>query len=110
MLAVGSIILIPFPYSDLSRIKQRPALVLRSADSLGDLLVIPVTSKPGWPDALALTAAALRSGSLPKPSWARCDKLFTISQSAVISVCAEVTAVMLGEIMEQVCKQIGCRL
>jgi len=40
----GDIVVIPFPYSDLSNAKKRPALVLAES-SLGDLILCQITSQ-----------------------------------------------------------------
>ena len=41
----GSVVLIPFPFSDLSQSKRRPAVVLADAGR-GDWILCQVTSKP----------------------------------------------------------------
>ena len=42
---VGSVVLIPFPFSDLSRSKLRPAVVIAEVDH-GDWILCQVTSQP----------------------------------------------------------------
>jgi hypothetical protein len=42
--SVGDVVIIPFPYSDLSQSKRRPALVLAEAGR-GDFLLCQITSK-----------------------------------------------------------------
>jgi mRNA interferase MazF len=42
--SVGDVVIIPFPYSDLSQSKRRPALVLAGA-SRGDFLLCQITGK-----------------------------------------------------------------
>ena len=42
---VGDVVIIPFPYSDLSQSKRRPALVLAEAGR-GDFLLCQITSPP----------------------------------------------------------------
>ncbi len=40
-----AVVLVPFPFSDLSRSKLRPAVVLADADR-GDWILCQITSKP----------------------------------------------------------------
>ena len=83
----GDVILVPFPFTDLTTVKQRPALVL-SADwfntSRDDCVVAAITSQiPSnlQPDEYRLSASDLLAGGLPKPSLVRLGKLFTMSKS-----------------------------
>ncbi|MBM4042365.1 MAG: MazF family transcriptional regulator [Planctomycetes bacterium] len=76
----GSVVLVPFPFSDLSQAKLRPAIVLAEAGR-GDWILCQVTSNPyGDPNSIQLTGADLASGSLQLVSYARPGKLFTANQ------------------------------
>ena len=69
-LAAGSVILIPFPFSDLSQSKIRPALVLADVGR-GDWVLCQITSKPyADPRAVRLDAADFASGGWPR-GWPR---------------------------------------
>ena len=77
--AKGAVVLVRFPFSDLSRTKLRPAVVLADAGR-GDRVLCQVTSKPyGDPAAVVLDDTAFASGSLRVTSYARPGKLFTAS-------------------------------
>ncbi len=77
--AAGSVVVVPFPFSDLSRAKLRPAVVLADAGR-GDWILCQVTSNPyGDARAIMLTEASFRTGSLHVTSYARPGKLFTAS-------------------------------
>jgi mRNA interferase MazF len=74
----------PFPFSDLSETKLRPAVVLADA-SQGDWVLCQITSNPYHdPDAIRLTDAELRKGSLKAVSFARPMKLFTANESLMV--------------------------
>jgi mRNA interferase MazF len=64
----GDLLLVPFPFTDLSAAKRRPVLAITPSDSYGDFIALPVTSRRQAEHALALTAAGLISGSLPAAS------------------------------------------
>jgi mRNA interferase MazF len=58
-LAAGKVVLVPFPFSDLSKSKLRPAVVLASVGR-GDWILCQVTSSPyGDPRAIVCDRAAL---------------------------------------------------
>jgi PemK-like, MazF-like toxin of type II toxin-antitoxin system len=77
--AKGAVVLVRFPFSDLSQTKLRPAVVLADAGR-GDHVLCQVTSKPyGDPGAVVLDNTAFASGSLRVTSYARPGKLFTAS-------------------------------
>jgi mRNA interferase MazF len=79
--SVGSVVLVRFPFSDLSATKLRPAVVLASADR-EDWILCQVTSNP-YADPLAVEIAQsdFSSGSLTRISYARPGKLFTANTS-----------------------------
>ncbi len=83
---VGDVVLVPFPYSDLSAAKRRPALVVARADH-GDLIVCQLTSRPySSSRAVEIINNDFTTGGLARTSFARPDKLFTVSERLIISV------------------------
>ncbi len=85
----GEVVLVPFPFTDLSSAKQRPALVVspdRWNAAQSDALLVAITSQiPSLlpPDDVLLSADDLRSGGLPKASLVRPTKLITIHQGLI---------------------------
>ncbi|MCE7058687.1 type II toxin-antitoxin system PemK/MazF family toxin [Dyadobacter sp. CY343] len=80
----GEVVVIPFPFSDLSGSKRRPALVL--ADLTGDdILLCQITSKAvkGQPS-VALTTRDFAVGSLPVDSFVRPLRIFTADKTIII--------------------------
>ncbi|MCK6583857.1 MAG: hypothetical protein L6Q49_12225 [Anaerolineales bacterium] len=83
ILAVGQVVLVPFPFSDLSRAKMRPAVVLAEAGR-DDWILCQVTSNPyGDERALTISEKDFQIGSLRVTSFARPGKLFTANSSLV---------------------------
>ena len=83
--SVGGIVLVPFPFSDLSQAKLRPAIALADAGR-GDWILCQVTSNPyGDLRAVHLTPASFGSGSLRSDSYARPVKLFTASRELMVA-------------------------
>ena len=79
--ASRQVVLLPFPFSDLSAQKLRPALILADA-ARGDWVPCQITSNP-YIDASAVELAEtdFAGGSLQRVSYARPSKLFTAHES-----------------------------
>lgn len=90
--AAGAVVLVPFPFSDLSRSKLRPAVVLADVGR-GDWILCQVTSKP-YADlhAVPLDNADFQVGSLRVKSYARPGKLFTANHQLFVSEAGQLTA------------------
>jgi mRNA interferase MazF len=83
----GDVVVLPFPFSDLSQNKRRPALVVAEAGG-DELLLCQITSQDVHDrHAVALNPADFRSGSLTKASNVRLNRIFT-ADSDIILYCA----------------------
>lgn len=81
--SVGDIVVLPFPFSDGSGVKRRPALVLAEADDR-DVIVCQVTSRPyASRHHVKIGRDSFSHGSLPLVSFARPEKLFTASRASL---------------------------
>ena len=82
----GDIVIIPFPFTDLSGNKKRPAFVI--ADLSGDdIIVCQITSvSKSDPFALPITLADFSSGGLPIDSFIRLNKIFTADKKIILSI------------------------
>jgi len=84
----GDILLIPFPYSDLTAIKQRPVLVLSNShynESHQDIVVAAITSNVTDKEySIYITVDDLDEGQLRVDSAIRADKIYTFSKRVVI--------------------------
>jgi mRNA interferase MazF len=103
-IAIGSVVLVPFPFSDLSHAKLRPALVLAETGK-DDYILCQITSNP-WGDPLAITLAAgdFHSGGLPLVSYARPGKLFTASNSIFVKESGRLNEASLAAVIAQTIK------
>ena len=99
-LTKGSVVLIPFPFSDLSKSKLRPAIILAPYIK-DDWIICQVTSKK-YSDrkAIKLLDKDFKSGSLQRISYARAGKLFTANHSIIESEVGKLNARTLNLIIE----------
>lgn len=98
----GSVVLVRFPFSDLSQTKLRPAVVLADVGR-GDWILCQVTSKPfGDLRAITLENASFSVGSLRVLSYARPGKQFTASQGLIVSEVATLKSQSLKQIVDAV--------
>lgn len=85
----GDVVLVPFPFTDLSAVKQRPALILspkRLNKVRTDLIVAAISSQiPNviGEDEILLSEADQRTAGLPKTSIIKLGKIFTIHQGLI---------------------------
>lgn len=83
--AKGAVVLVPFPFSDLSRSKLRPAVILADAGK-NDLILCQITSNPySDPRAIELINDSFDSGSSRMTSYARPSKLFSANRSLLVA-------------------------
>ena len=81
--ATACVVLVRFPFSDLSGAKLRPAVVLADVGR-DDWILCQITSKPySDTDAITLDDACFTSGSLRATSFARPGKLFTANGALI---------------------------
>ena len=85
----GDIVLIPFPFTDLSTIKQRPAFII-SSDSYNkihaDIIICAITSHipaKTEPFDYKMTSDDIKHAGLPKESLIKLDKIVTIDKRLV---------------------------
>ena len=100
--SAGSVVLVPFPFSDLSASKVRPSAVLADAGR-GDWVLCQVTSNT-YSDATAveISDSDFSVGSLNATSHARPGKLFTANQSLMTSVVGTLTEEAFDRVIDAV--------
>ncbi len=80
---IGTIVLVRFPFSDLTNAKLRPALVLADVGR-NDSILCQITSNPfGDKNTIKLTENNFISGSLDRISYARPGRLFTANKNII---------------------------
>ncbi len=85
----GDVVLVAFPFTDLTTTKMRPAIVISSEKinrKFNDIVVAAVTSnisKKPSEDELLLTTSDQTCAGLPKTSMAKLSKIVTLDQRLI---------------------------
>ena len=98
----GDIVITPFPFTDLSGSKRRPALVL--SDIRGDdMILCQITSKP-TDDlfALSIKSEDFVSGSLPKDSFIRPSRIFTAEKMIILRKAGTITPELMNKVIDAI--------
>ena len=106
MFDCGELVLVPYPFTDLSSKKRRPVMVIKPPDPQGDFIAMPVTSQGYHRNSLSITGH-LDKGSLPKPSWVRTDRIITLNHSLVIKNLATCRDDLVAMVIAALCEHLG---
>lgn len=101
----GEIVLIPFPYSDLTGSKLRPALIMSNSlmKSNSDKVCCFITSKPSK-DGILISKGDFSEGRLPFKSWIKPYRIFTINEEIIKKKLCKVKPNFYSLIFEEMCK------
>lgn len=110
----GDIVIVGFPFSDLSRTKKRPALIISNdtVNNTGDYLMIQVTSKVRK-DTLSIPINKndfINGKELPLQSYLRIHKIFLLNESLIISKNTAVNPVFLDLVIEKITEMIKAKI
>jgi len=102
----GDVIVLPFPFTDLSSAKKRPAVIL--SDIKGDdFIMLQITSKNVRDNyAISLRSTDFASGSLKIDSNIRPNKIFTLHKRLILYKVGHLSEQKLKECVNSVCDMI----
>ncbi len=97
----GDVVAIPFPFSNLSQVKRRPALVV--ADLSGeDLILCQITSQTiSDKYAISFADGDFQSGSLKRQSNIRPNRLFTADTHIILYKIGHIKNEKLNEVINK---------
>jgi mRNA interferase MazF len=103
----GDVVVVPFPFTDLSSSKVRPALVLASL-SRGDLILCQITSKAaGHLEAVPILSVDFElGGQLQRASFVLPHRVVTANDSCVRRAVCRLKLDKFNQIRERVCAVI----
>jgi mRNA interferase MazF len=98
----GDVVVVPFPFSDLTQAKRRPALVVASLTG-EDVILCQITSQATRDRyAVSLKPEDFVSGGLNKSSNVRPNRIFTADRTIILYSVGQLKS----EILEQIISQI----
>lgn len=106
-LAVGSIVLVDFPYSTYLRYKKRPALVIAVAEFDNYILCQITSKKPAARSTIALNNQDFAMGGLPHSSYIRPDKIYTVDKIIIERGLGMVSGEKLQQVGGSLAKLLG---
>jgi mRNA interferase MazF len=109
----GDVVLIPFPFTNLSTTKQRPALVISSNwynQTSGDVILVAITSHIPprlTEDEYLLSPAEQKEAGLPKTSLIKTGKIITLDQRLIRKSLGNLSAKSMSQITKYLKKVFG---
>lgn len=97
----GDVVVIPFPFSDLSSVKKRPALVVTSLEG-DDIIVSQITATRSDQYSITVKKGDFISGSLSQDSNVRPNRLFTADSSAILYKAGQLAPSKIKEVVEKI--------
>lgn len=112
MKRAGQIVLVPFPFADLSLAKLRPVLMLRQASArFDDWLVCMISSRlqqaePGLDETLMPTDAAFAATGLKAPSVVRLSRLAVVDGALLAGSIGSISDERLVQVRQRLARWI----
>lgn len=104
----GEIVLVPYPFTDLTTIKQRPVLILSNNDynrRTDDIVTCGLTSNLKNEEySVVIENKDLTQGNLPVTSRIKVDKLFTLRKNLVEKKIARIKKEKFQEVQKELAR------
>ena len=105
-LVKGDVVVLPFPFSDLSASKRRPALVVAKGE-YGDVILCQITSKTKkGAENIEVKNNDFQEGSLKITSYIKTRKIFTADLGLILYRAGKIKKDKIKEIEDDICRII----
>ncbi|MEA3281571.1 MAG: type II toxin-antitoxin system PemK/MazF family toxin [Euryarchaeota archaeon] len=98
----GDVVVVPFPFSDLTRSKRRPALVVAELEG-DDLILCQITSqriRDGY--AVSIEESDFEDGTIRQKSNVRPNRIFTADRHIVLYRVGHLNSSRIGEVIDRI--------
>jgi mRNA interferase MazF len=102
----GKVVVVPFPFSDTSGAKYRPALVLMEGDR-NDLVLAAISSSSDDANGVSLKESDFMEGKLSKDSVIRPSTLFTFDRAMIERTAGTITREKHREVVDRIVTLLG---
>ena len=102
----GSIVIYPFPHTDLSVAKPRPSFIIKKLAGV-DAISCLITTQGTSPHAITLTQNDIETGGLRNDCFVRPDRLFTADTEKFIKTVCTLKEKKVNEIIQAVIQLIS---
>ena len=99
---IGSVVVVPYPYSDLSRVKPRPAVVIAPVGRRDWLLCQLTTNRHIDNRAIELNNSSFETGALRHVSYVRPGKLFTAEDRIITRIVGRLRAEVFNRLIDSI--------
>jgi len=98
----GDVVVVPFPFSNLTKAKRRPALVIAALEG-DDLILCQITSQTIKDKyAISLNENDFTKGTLKQKSNVRPNRIFTADQHIILYQVAHLNPQKIAEVIEMI--------
>jgi len=103
----GEIVIVPFPFSNLQNIKQRPVLILSKDNYSEDVITCGITSNiKDSTHSILIDNENLTQGNIPKQSRIKLNKLFTLNKKIIKKKIAKLNKITLENAKKEFCNLV----
>lgn len=102
----GDIVLINFPFTDLSTSKKRPVLIIKDENRFKDFICFQITSKSTQEALYKIKNNDIKDGELKLTSFIKYDKCFTLNSDIVYKRLAVVDDSLMNKVKQLFCLEI----
>ena len=105
---VGDVVEVEFPYAYSGGEKKRPAVVIAGPNVHCDYTLIMISSQ-GHDDGVPIGTSDFASGSLKAASFARVQRLYTLSGDHVLVHRGRLKPTAVDRVRAKLCPALGCK-
>lgn len=98
----GDIVVLPFPFSDLTEAKRRPALVLAELEGTDRILCQITSQKFEDRHAVSIDESDFEEGSLRKRSNVRPNRIFTADSKIILYKAGHIKSSKIDEVVDRI--------